>query len=168
MKQYTIFLLSLMLLGCAGNSPINSGDFRSPSERAEDDRRGSVFGKDRLGVRWSKDENERSDVAQQDPVWVAANIVLSQYPISFSNFSSKIIQTGWFNDESDVKWRHRVTVRLIGKLPDEKSVNVLVFSENLKNNIWETAPPKHGVRHDVVSKILSEALRIFDQQKKQD
>lgn len=164
MKLYVLIISSLFIVGCSSSQ--RTGDFRSASEIAKDEKKGNVFGKDRLGWRWQKDEDEKSDAASQDPTWTAANIVLSQYPVSFSNFSAKIVQTNWINASNDDKKRYRITVRLLGKAPEKENIEVLVFFEQLNNQVWEKATGNNDVKNEIAEKILHHAVQIFDRQKK--
>jgi hypothetical protein len=161
----TLFVCTC-LVGCGG-AP---GDFESPKEKMERERKGSVFGEDALTWKWSKDEIDKKPdtkkIEATDPLWTAVSQVTSEYPISFSNFHAHIIQTDWIYKPESPDVRYRFTVRLLGKEPKADNLEVLMMMEKKQGSNWAPTAPNMSIRHALVERIISEAIRIYDQHKR--
>jgi hypothetical protein len=160
-----IVLLSVFLIGCSSNSTETPADFRTAKERTEEEMKGSVFGKDAIGWKWAKNADEKT-VVGDDPLWIATSKIMTEYPISFNNFHARLIQTDWIvsNDKSDL--RYRFTVRLLGKSPDPSNIDILMIMEKKQQNSWARLVPDTSIRQALIDKIIMEATRIYDQNKR--
>jgi hypothetical protein len=163
MKIYlNLLLCCLGLSSCSNHAP---ADFDTAKERSDDERKGSVFGKDALSWKWSKDADEKT-VTANDPLWTAVSRVTSEYPISFNNFHARIIQTDWIMSAEKPDVRYRFTVRLLGKSPTADNIEVLMMIEKKRDKNWTAADPDTSIKHALIDKIVSEAIRIYDQNKR--
>lgn len=165
MTRHSFFLLSILLFGCSSNSKDVPGDFRTAKERTEEEMKGSVFGKDALGWKWSKDADEKA-VTSDDPLWNAASKVMSEYPISFNNFHARIIQTDWINHTEKNDLRYRFTVRILGKSPRADNLEVLMMAERKQGAAWTTVLPDISLKKTLIDRIVIEATQIYDRNKR--
>lgn len=158
MKQLCGIFFVLFIVGCSGASE-EKADFRTAEERMNDERKGSILGKDAL--KWEWGQNKADKAAVQDPMWVAASAVLAQHPVSFSNFHARIIQTDWIAlSESS---RYRVTVRTTGVEPKKDNINLTVLEQVKQNGEWRNVPvADRSLQQNIESKIIMEATRIYD------
>lgn len=159
------FLLSFFLVGCSGSSKDVPGDFRTAKERTEEERKGSVFGKDALSWKWSKNGDEKI-AESDDPLWAATSRIMAEHPISFSNVSARIIQTDWVEHPDKKDLRSRFTVRLLGKEPTVNNLDVLVMTEKKQASAWVSTSVDTQTRNALISKIIMEAARIYDENKR--
>jgi hypothetical protein len=163
MKLYlSLLACGLALSGCTNNAP---GDFNTAKEKLDEERKGNVFGKDALSWKWSKDADEKT-VTANDPLWTAVSRVTSEYPISFNNFHARIIQTDWIMPTNKPDIRYRFTIRLLGKSPTADNIEMLMMMEKKQGTTWMVAAPDSSIRHALIDRIVSEAVRIYDQNKR--
>ncbi|MBH1990019.1 MAG: DUF3576 domain-containing protein [Alphaproteobacteria bacterium] len=164
MKAYLITLLfcGIALSSCSNNTP--SG-FDTAKERLDEERKGSVLGKDALTWEWSKDADEKT-VTGDDPMWAAVSRITSEHPISFNNFHARIIQTEWITPADKTDIRYRFTFHVLGKSPKADSLEVLMMMEKKQGSNWVTATPDTSIRQALIDRIVSEAIRIYDQNKR--
>lgn len=167
MKNYlAVLAVCFCVVGC-NSAP---GDFDTAKEKMEKERKGSILGEDALTWKWSKDEKGKAPDAKKseatDPLWSAVSQVAAEYPISFSNFHAKIIQTDWIYTTEKPDIRHRFTIRLLGKEPKADNLDVLMMMEKKVGSNWTPATPDMNIRHALVDRIVSEATRIYDQHKR--
>lgn len=163
MKLYlSLLVCCLGLSSCSNNTP---GDFDTAKEKLDEERKGSVFGKDALTWKWSKDADEKT-VTADDPMWAAVNRVTSEYPISFNNFHARIIQTDWIMPADKPDTRYRFTIRLLGKSPTADNIEILMMMEKKQGPTWMVATPDTSIRQALIDRIVSEAVRIYDQNKR--
>jgi|GEM_PF-2306787 len=165
MKLYSFLLLSVFLMGCSSSSKDVPGDFRTAKERTEEEMKGSVFGKDALGWKWNKDADEKT-ATLDDPLWGAASKIMSEYPISFNNFHARIIQTDWINHTEKTDIRYRFTVRLLGKMPREDNLEILMMAEKKQGAAWVTILPDAALRKTLIDRIIIEATQLYDRNKR--
>ncbi len=164
MKTYlTLLLCCIALSSCSNND--TPGGFDTAKERLDQDRKGSVLGKDALTWKWSKDADEKA-VTGDDPMWTAVSRITSEYPISFNNFHARIIQTEWITPVDKTEIRYRFTLRVLGKSPKADNLEILMMMEKKQGNDWILATPDTSIRHDLIDRIVSEATRIYDQNKR--
>lgn len=163
MKQHlSLLFLMFLIAGCGGNYNPNA-DTRSLKERMEDEREGSVLGKDALSWQWGAEAEKKA--AAKDPVWEASSRVLSNHPISFSNYHARIIQTDWI-ELNDLN-RYRVTLRTLGVEVKEDSLNISVLQQNKTDSGWKSLPIADvNLVRRLKDKILMEATRIYDAAKR--
>lgn len=161
MKNYLLLFLGFLLIGCSGSSNTQAPDFRTAKERTEEEMKGSVFGKDALGWKWNKDTDEKT-ATSDDPLWTATSKVMAEHPISFNNFHARIIQTDWIINNENPTLRYRFTVRLLGKSPKADNLNVVVIAEKKQGDLWAQAFPDAALRDSLINRILMEANRIYD------
>lgn len=162
MKQYfaTIFLMFL-LAACSSNID-SDGDFRTAAERMADERKGSLLGKEALTWEWHKGGSK--SLAKQDPMWEGASLVLSRYPISFTNYHARIIQTDWIPRAEGR--RYRLTLRTKGTLPKLDNLSITVLEQVNNKGNWENLPvAEPALIKSITNKILMEATRIHDTKK---
>lgn len=163
MKAYlTLLLCCVTLSSCSNNTP---GDFDTAKEKLDEERKGSVFGKDALSWKWSKDADEQA-VTADDPMWTAVSRITSEYPISFNNFHARIIQTDWIMSADKPDIRYRFTIRLLGKSPTTDNIEVLTMMEKKQATNWLVVTPDTSIKHALVDRVVSEAVRIYDQNKR--
>ena len=163
MKLYLSLLVSCLgLSSCSNNTP---GDFDTARETLYSERKGSVLGTDALTWKWSKDADEKT-VTSDDPLWTATSRVTSEYPISFNNFHARIIQTDWIMPAAKPDIRYRFTIRLLGKSPTAENIEMLMTMEKKQGTTWMTATPDTSIRTALIDGIVSEAVRIYDQNKR--
>lgn len=163
MKSYLTLLFCCVTLSSCSNN--NTGGFDTAKERMDAERKGSVLGKDALTWKWSKDADEKS-VTGDDPMWAAVSRIMSEHPISFNNFHARIIQTDWITPADKPDVRYRFTVRVLGKSPKADNLEVLMMMEKKQGSNWATTTPDTSVRHTLIERIVSEATRIYDQNKR--
>lgn len=161
MKSYSCLLLGILLVGCSSSSKDVPGDFRTAKERTEEEMKGSIFGKDALGWKWNKNADEKT-ATSDDPLWTATSKVMAEYPISFNNFHARIIQTDWIINNENPILRYRFTVRILGKSPKADNVSVVVLAEKKQGDSWAQAFPDAALRDSLINRILMEANRIYD------
>ncbi len=164
MKAYLTLLLGCIALSSCSNNE-TPGDFDSAKERMDQERKGSVFGKDALTWKWSKEADEKA-ITNDDPMWAAVSHIGSEYPISFNNFHARIIQTDWFVPADKPEIRYRFTLRVLGKSPKADNLEVLMMMEKKQGSNWIVATPDTSIRHALIDRIVSEATRIYDQNKR--
>ena len=163
MKLYlSLLVCCLGLSSCSTNKP---GDFDTAKEKLDEERKGSVFGKDALSWKWSKDADEKT-VTADDPMWAAVSRITSEYPISFNNFHARIIQTDWIMPADKPDIRYRFTIRLLGKSPTADNIEILMMMEKKQGTTWMVATPDTSIRQALIDRIVSEAVRIYDQNKR--
>lgn len=167
MKNYAeLLLVSTVLVGCTG-AP---GDFETSTEKTKKERNGSIFGEGSSAWKWSKDEKDKipdeKKTEAEDPLWAAVSQVASEFPISFSNFHARIIQTDWIYAPEKPDARHRFTVRLLGRAPKADNLEVLMMMEKKNGSNWAPATPDMAIRQALVERVISEAIRIYDQHKR--
>ncbi len=164
MKAYLILLASgAILSSCSNNS--TPGDFQTAKEKTEEERKGSIFGKDALSWKWSKDADEKTATAD-DPMWNAVSQVASEHPISFNNFHARIIQTEWIVSPDRPDIRYRFTIRVLGKSPVADNLDVLMMMEKKQGSNWIVTTPDTSIRHALIDRIVNEATRIYDKNKR--
>lgn len=164
MKSYlTLLLFCVTLSSCSNNEA--TGGFDTAKERLDQERKGSVLGKDALTWKWSKDASEKTATGD-DPMWTAVSRITSEHPISFNNFHARIIQTDWIASADKPDIRYRFTVRVLGKSPKADNLEVLMMMEKKQGSNWVTATPDTSIRHALIDRIVSEATRIYDQNKR--
>lgn len=163
MKLYlSLLTCCLVLSNCSNTKP---GDFDTAKEKLDEERKGSVFGKDTLGWKWSKDADEKT-VTGDDPLWTATKNITSEYPISFNNFHARIMQTDWITPADNQNIRYRFTIRLLGKSPKADNIEMLMMMEKKQGSNWMIATPDTAIRQALIDRIVSEAVRIYDQNKR--
>ena len=164
MKTYlTLLLCCIALSSCSNND--TPGGFDTAKERMDEERKGSVLGKDALTWKWSKEADEKT-VTGDDPMWIAVSRITSEYPISFNNFHARIIQTEWITPVDKTEIRYRFTLRVLGKSPKADNLEVLMMMEKKQGSNWTAATPDTSIRHALIDRIVSEATRIYDQNKR--
>ncbi len=165
MKAYLITLLfcCVTLSSCSNNN--TPGSFDTAKERMDEERKGSVLGKDAMTWKWSKDADEKTATGD-DPMWTAVSRITSEHPISFNNFHARIIQTGWITSSDKPDVRYRFTIRVLGKSPKADNLEVLMMMEKKQGSNWVTATPDSSIRQALIDRIVSEAIRIYDRNKR--
>ncbi len=165
MKAYLITLLfcCVTLSSCSNNN--TPGSFDTAKERMDEERKGSVLGKDAMTWKWSKDADEKTATGD-DPMWTAVSRITSAHPISFNNFHARIIQTDWITSSDKPDVRYRFTIRVLGKSPKADNLEVLMMMEKKQGSNWVTATPDSSIRQALIDRIVSEAIRIYDQNKR--
>jgi hypothetical protein len=164
MKTYLTPLLCCVALSCCSNNTSNN-NVDTAQERLEEERKGSVFGKDALTWKWSKNADEKT-VTAGDPLWSATTHIMNEYPITFKNFHARLIQTDWITSANKESIRYRFTIRLLGKSPKAEHLDVLMIMERKLNNTWIPATPDMSIRKTLTDRIVMEAIKIYDQNKR--
>lgn len=164
MKTYLALLLCSVTLSSCSNKDTPSS-FETAKERMDEERKGSVLGKDALIWKWSKNADEKA-VTGDDSMWAAVGRITSEYPISFNNFHARIIQTDWIIPADKPEARYRFTIRVLGKSPKADNLEVLMMMEKKQATNWIAATPDTSIRHALIDRIVSEATRIYDQNKR--
>ncbi|MDP3935586.1 MAG: DUF3576 domain-containing protein [Alphaproteobacteria bacterium] len=164
MKAYlTLLFCCVTLSSCSNNN--TTGGFDTAKERLDQERKGSVLGKDALTWKWSKDADEKA-VTSDDPMWAAVGRVTSEHPISFNNFHARIIQTDWIMPADRPDIRYRFTLRVLGKSPKADNLEILMMMEKKQGSNWIVSTPDTSIRRALIDAIVSEATRIYDQNKR--
>lgn len=164
MKAYlTLLLCCISLSSCSSNN--TPGSFETAKERMDEERKGSVLGKDALTWKWSKDATEKT-ITGDDPMWAAVSRITAEHPISFNNFHARIIQTEWITPDDKTEIRYRFTIHVLEKSPKAENLDVLMMMEKKQGSNWVRTTPDTSVRQALIDRIVSEAIRIYDQNKR--
>jgi hypothetical protein len=164
MKAYfTLLLCCITLSNCSNND--TPGGFETAKELMDEERKGSVLGKDALTWKWAKDADEKT-LTSDDPMWTAVSRITSEHPISFNNFHARIVQTDWIMTPDKPEVRYRFTIRVLGKSPKADNLEVLMMMEKKQGSNWIAATPDTSIRQTLIDRIVSEAIRIYDQNKR--
>lgn len=161
---FALLGVSCVLAGC-GASNSAPADFRTPKEIMEEERKGSVFGKDALTWKWSEHQDTTAE-GRTDPLWNAVGFVMSVYPVTFNNFHARLIQTDWVSTDDKPDLRYRFTVRLLGKEPRPDNVDILMMAEKKVGSNWAATQPDYALRKALLDRIVMEAHKRYDETKK--
>lgn len=93
-------------------------------------------------------------------LWQAALDIASFMPIKSSDSSGGVIATDWYEDPDYPGERYRLNIRIKAVELNVNNLQVNVFKQTLKDNVWREVKPNPEIANDLEDKILTKAREL--------